>query len=130
MRIALSGSAIAAAGGSSCSRGPHHWGRKQRLAGFFLFLAAATLPVAPVAACCISETGAPHQQPLRRLIHEIAVLDLVCSGTYDIALAKHTCARRERLIRRVERMGWCWGSSGFDVPTMAFYWLPCRESRY
>ncbi|HEY1605061.1 MAG TPA: hypothetical protein VGF77_05640 [Allosphingosinicella sp.] len=90
---------------------------------------AATLITTSASACCISEYKAPRTQPLESLIRRITVLDPICSGTYDIAVKKRTCARRDRLIERVERMGWCWGSHEFEAPRSMFYWLPCRKNR-
>jgi hypothetical protein len=99
-------------------------------ARFVTALLTAMLIAEPATAgCCICEYRAPRTQPLRGLIHQIAVWDLRCQEARTQAAVDQACARRDRLTDRVERMGWCWGSS-VPAPRMAFYWLPCRRNHY
>src|SRR3954464_12704593 len=102
----------------------------RRGAKFVTAVLATTLIAEPAAAGgCISEYGAPRTQPVRSLIHQIAVWDLRCQEARTQATVDRACARRDRLTDRVERMGWCWGSR-VPAPRLAFYWPPCRQNHY
>lgn len=129
MRTALSGIAIApAADGSPRNRAPRLLGWK-RLTALFLFLAAATFLAAPAAACCISEAGAPRSGPVHVIIHRIAVAAEKCGGIDTLAAIDRVCARRDRLLERAHRLGWCWGSRDEHDVEFMLYWLPCRRNR-
>lgn len=93
-------------------------------------IVAAALIADPAAAgCCMLEHGAPRTQPLRGLIHQVAAWDLKCHEARTQVAVNRACARRDRLVDRVERMGWCWGSRDSDAALAWYYWLPCSKNR-
>ncbi|MDB5692341.1 MAG: hypothetical protein JWO81_1404 [Alphaproteobacteria bacterium] len=97
--------------------------------GFITAVLAAALIAAPAAACCVSEYGAPHTQPVRGLVHQIAVAALRCGGVGTRAAMDRACARRDQLMDRARRMGWCWGSRDPDAADFQLYWLRCSKDR-
>ncbi|MDB5692337.1 MAG: hypothetical protein JWO81_1400 [Alphaproteobacteria bacterium] len=91
---------------------------------------ATTLMATPAAACCISEFGAPPTGPVHAIVHQIAVAALKCGGLGTPAAIDRVCARRDRLLERAHRLGWCWGSRNEHFAAeMELYWLPCRRNR-
>lgn len=91
--------------------------------------AVTMLSATPASACCVSEHGAPSTEPMRGLIHEIAVAALKCGGVGTLASMDRACARRDRLMARARHQGWCWGSRDPDAGEFQLYWLPCSKDR-
>jgi hypothetical protein len=96
---------------------------------FAAAFSAAALTATPATACCISEYGAPRTGPVHAVVHQIAVAALKCGGIDTPAVIDRICARRDRLLERAHRLGWCWGSRDDRTVQMQLYWLPCRRNR-
>jgi hypothetical protein len=89
---------------------------------------AIVLIAAPVAAAQMTEAGAPRRGPIHRLIHKLSALDGACTGNPHPG-QEQECRRRDALYDRVERMGWCWGSTHRLVAVAEYYWLRCNKDR-
>jgi len=38
------------------------------------------------------------------------------------------CDKRDLLLKKIAKLGWCWGSKKVDAPADELDWLPCSEN--
>ena len=61
---------------------------------------------------------------IRPLLQRVALEHDHCAGTRPDARA---CDRMDRIVRRLERRGWCWGSEDGMASEAEKYWLRCAR---
>lgn len=61
---------------------------------------------------------------IRPLLQRVDLEHGRCAGTGHSLRA---CDRMDRIVRRLERLGWCWGSVDAMAPEADKYWLRCSR---
>ena len=74
--------------------------------------------------CVIWNQGAIAQSDVQEEIRKVDRLNASCRGglaTYELTMK--VCEQRDRQLRVVEKLGWCWGPR--EAPTFQKQWQPC-----
>jgi hypothetical protein len=92
----------------------------------FLAIACAAVPAATAQKAHVRQYYPKDIQPL--IDREIRWNEL-CRGGIGEDPQGPTCRRRDRLVRQLERRGWCHGSRNRDAAEFQMTWLPCTRDR-